>query len=429
MWRILFRVLCLEILIDGFLIYWLFPAQWIHLLKDVLVAVVYFVFLPKEHVKDNMNALGNIFGVEIVVAMAAMFFIGIAQIFNPLSPGLLRGILGVKLMFLPWALIPLAFTYVRDLKDVENFFRLIVLASIPINLFGMVQYSQGQDFMVRTFGPGFYNNTMMAMVPGIIHTQSFVRIIGTFASSAHYAMFLAMNTPLCFGLFFTDRKYKYFWAAILTLNIVTLLCTGSRGGLMAMLFMAGMFAFLSKRARPAMIVIALLVLILYGSFKTLGRTVGMRFATITQGAELRGRTVETAPQQFLIYLNKYPIGRGIGAGSQGARHLGKREGQFFLVENYLSKMQLEVGLPGVLVFYFLIFFIIMKIMRHWIGPPGDSKAYIFSIAMAAFCVAQFTVGTLFSSIDNPPACVFLWVFLGFLAKLPYVNVMDEEYDY
>ncbi len=425
-WRFVLRLMCVEILFDGFLIYYFYTQPLMFFFKDAMLFFTFFFFMTKESTRDLMSELGQVMGAGIVLLMAGLIAVGFLQIFNPLSPGLLRGILGFKVMFLPWTGILLGYAYVNRTEDVAGLFRLIGYTSFPINIFGVIQYIKGPNFMPGTFGPGFLLSTSVANIYGVSYEESFVRIVGTFASSAHYSLFLAMNALVCLALFFADRR-KGVWLIASVLNCFTLLGTGSRGGLLSTLLMVFIFAALFRRARPMMITFFIVVGGFFLGFSTLKESVSERFKTAADVKNINDRTVATAPKQFTEYLSIYPLGRGIGAAQQAARHLGKYEGKFYLVENYLSKLQLEMGIVGVVLFYLMILLILMRWFRTWLPPPSEDATYIFSIALTAYCFGQLTIGGIFSSIDTPPAATFIWIFMGMMVRIATLPPEYPEY--
>ena len=61
---------------------------------------------------------------------------------------------------------------------------------------------------------------------------------------------------------------------------------------------------------------------------------------------IQERTFTTTSAMFVDYLDRYPIGIGLGAASQASRYLPGLEGTRILVENYASKLQVETGFRG-----------------------------------------------------------------------------------
>ncbi len=409
--------MCLEILVDGFLIYFFFPNPLLHFVKDALLILTYLFFMFKESFKESSNQLGETMGSGVVLSLTLFLAVGVAQIFNPQSPGLTRGLLGLKITYLPLTGLLLGFVYCSDEGTIPRLFKMIVTASIPINIFGMIQYVHGPGFMVENFGPGFILNTQTANIYGVSESESFVRIVGTFASGAHYALFLSMNSLLSLSLFFTDRRYKVIWFAAFALSLFALLATGSRGGLVSTVLMILVFSFFTRRTRAGALGVMLTVIILAFAFSVLKASVSKRFQSAAKISSLRERSIDTTPQQFMEHLNANPMGKGIGSASQASRHLGKTEGKFQLVENYLSKLQLELGILGVVSFYLMIFLMLSRWYDQWLGPPVRSDEHIFYSAMSAYCFTEFTIGGIFSSIDTPPASLFIWIFAGMMAKV------------
>lgn len=416
-WRVLFNLMCLQILIDGFFIYYYFPNPLLHFVKDAMLVLTYLFFMFKESFKENSNWLGESLGSGVVLTLTLFLTIGVAQVFNPQSPGLFRGILGLKITYLPLAGMLLGFVYCDREETILRLFRLIAAASIPINIFGMIQYSHGPGYMVEHFGHGFLLNAQTANIYGVRAADSFVRIIGTFASGAHYALFLAMNSVLCLALFSVDRKWKIVWYGAFALTLFALLGTGSRGGLVSAVSMIALFALFTRKTRASALSVIVTVIILAFAFSILKASVSKRFQSAANITALRERSIDTAPKQFLDALSANPMGKGIGSASQASRHLGKTQGKFQLVENYISKLQLELGIIGVLSFYLMIFLLCGRWYREWLGPPERTDSYILYSAMTAFCFVEFTVGGIFSSIDTPPASVFIWIFTGMMAKV------------
>ena len=366
----------------------------------------------QEPLRDWINQLGKEFGLGVVSCMSALFVVGVLQIFNPYSPGLLRGILGLKLMFMPWLIIPLAYAYFDNAQVLGRFFKILVIFSIPINIFGLTQYVKGPTFMVATFGPGFNSNTMQAMVYG--YHATFVRIIGTFASSAHYSHYLIFNVIICLALFLSGSKPRWLWVAIILQNFFCQLCTGSRGALLELGVMFIFFLAVMKRARSVMTAFLLFGGGLYLAFANLGPIVAKRFETVTEIKGVRKRTVDMAPKMFADLLAKYPLGKGMGAASQASRHLGKIQGEFSLIESYTSKLQLEMGVAGVILFYLMVVMFILQ-WRRWVRAfYQEDDAYLFFMALSAYAIGCLVAGAF---PETPPTSVFLWASLGILPRI------------
>lgn len=409
-------------IIDGFLVYFFFTFKPMFFARDIFPALTFLFFMLQEPFRDALNELGRELGILVFFSMAALLTVGILQIYNPESPGLIRGLLGIKLMFLPWLLIPLSYVYFTDIETVENFFKKILIFSIPVNTIGLLQFFLGPGFMIATFGPGFANNTQLAHIYSADYTgASFVRIAGTFASSALYGQFLVFIVIICFVLLYAETKPRWLWLLIMAQNLFCILGTGSRGALLFLVLMFISFSFMLKRARSVIFGLVLFSATLFAAFLTLGPAVTARFEDAARISGIRARTVETTSKMFMMILDRYPLGKGIGSASQASRHLGKIQGEYELVENYQSKLQMEVGIVGVILFYALMVFIFAR----WVEWRGqffeDTKSHLFFCALSAYFGACVVVGVF---PDTAPASVFFWSCVGLLPRLAQFGRME-----
>src|SRR5262245_32753021 len=103
-WRTLFPLIFILTLVDGFLSNMYPNFQAMLLLKDFLILLVLFFFSMKERMSEHTRLLKQTLGNQVWFLAAGLVVLGFFQIFNPLSPGVLRGILGFKVMFYYWVL-------------------------------------------------------------------------------------------------------------------------------------------------------------------------------------------------------------------------------------------------------------------------------------------------------------------------------------
>ena len=89
-WRTFFPFIFIFTLVDGFLSNLFYPAKWALLAKDVLILLVYFFFMMQEHVGRWVFHFRKAVGNPTWFFAAAVMIWAVIQIFNPLSPGLVR---------------------------------------------------------------------------------------------------------------------------------------------------------------------------------------------------------------------------------------------------------------------------------------------------------------------------------------------------
>lgn len=424
-WRLSFPIFFLFATFDGFISNLFFPAKLPLLYKDIFLVVIYFFFFVTERTGELVSQLKGQIGNTAWFCAIAFMLIGLFQIFNPASSSILVGILGFKVMFFYWPIALLAFTYIHKPDDVRKFLMMIVIFSIPINCFGLYQFFQGPRFMVQTFGPGFAQATVIAAIEA--GTGDFVRIIGTFASSGQFSSFLVTNSAFCLGLMLTSPSLqgRVFFSGCQVLNFLTLLATGSRGWLLILILDFLIFVVISRRSRPKMMAVFFVSFSLYFGFSFLGAGVIGRYRSLQRIEMVRHRTLETTQAMFLEILGDAPLGKGLGAGSTATRHLAGVDplAKRYLVENYLSKLQMETGIAGVLLFYIFSILLLLRIGR-WLT---FFRARNFEIAesLTAYAIVHFSLVSLFNLLDSPPTPIFLWATIGILARLSRFYEMEE----
>ncbi len=405
-------------MVDGFISNWLYPARLPLLYRDFLIIGVYGLFISEESLGRWVTQLRERIGPGAWFFAMSFIVVGLLQVLNPLSPDVLVWLLGLKVLFLYWPLAILAYAYVDNLDRARGLIKAIVYFSAPISLFGLYQFWRGPEFLVSTFGPGFERATLMAHIEGIQAQDSFLRIIGTFASTGQFSSFLLINTMFSFALLFStkDKRERLIVIGCAVLNFLALLATGSRGALAVLVIEAFVFALLCRRARQPLVVALLIGVSLYFGFNWLGENVVTRFESLRDMEMVRHRTLDTTSAMFVDIFNEYPLGRGLGTASVAARHLlGEESSGWGMVENYLSKLQMETGILGVLLFYLFLGVLSIRWLRAWLTPlEGHARDLV--LALAAYCLTLFVTGGLFGGLDTPPQSVFLWALIGIAAR-------------
>lgn len=419
-WRRLFPLIFLFTCVDGFISNWLYPARVPLLYRDIFVLGVYVLFIGQEPVGAWIGQLRERIGRGPWLLMMSFMFVGLLQIFNPLLPNALVGLLGFKVLFFYWPLALLAYAYVDTLERARGLFKTIVYCSVPINLFGLYQFWQGPEFLVTTFGPGFERAAIMAHVEGATRSdETFLRVIGTFASSGQFSSFLIANAMLSFALLFSSRRKRDWWVfgGCAILDFLTMLATGSRGGLVTLVLTVGMLALLSSSVRRSLLIAIVVASSLYVGFEWLGGNVVARFESLRDMEMVRHRTLETTPAMLISLIEEYPLGRGLGSGSTASRHILVEDStDWELVENDPSKLQLETGIFGVILFYLLVMTLSMRWIRKW-HKTLDKATFDFVAPLSAYCLTRFALSFLIGGFDTPPTAVFFWALVGIVARL------------
>ncbi len=421
-WRLFFPLIFLFSCVDGFISNFLYPAILPLLYRDILVLLVYLLFIFQEPVNLHFNDFFNSTNQSCWILALCFVFVGFLQIFNPALPSLIVGLLGFKTYFFYWPLAVLAYAYMKDIETAQRFLGKIAILSIPINLFGIYQFFAGPYFMVDTFGPGFERAVIMAGFEGAIDwDDSFVRVIGTFSSSGQYAHFLVINIMICFALFLGSHglRKKSFLGLALFLSFVALLTTGTRGGLLLVGTSVLLSSYLCGVGRGFWMVFILSGGLYFG-FHWLGESVMKRFETLRDMDMISERTIETTPLMFQAVLESNPMGRGIGIATGASRHLvGEMSIDIEMVENHPTKLLLEVGILGAASFYAFAFSLIIHWVHKWILLPKETRT--LTGPLSSYCLVALALSFLIGGFDSPPGSLYFWTFLGIVAKMAVIS--------
>lgn len=428
-WRRLFPAIFVFSLVHGFISNWLYAARLSLLYRDIFLLGVYLLFISQEPVGRWVRLLRERIGQIPWLLFLSFMLVGMVQIFNPLLPAMLVGLLGFKVLFFYCPLAVLAFAYADNLDRARALFKPIVYLSAPINLFGLYQFWKGPEFLITTFGPGFERAIIMAHIEGATRKEeTFLRVFGTFASSGEFSSFLIANGMLSFALLFSSRtKFeRLMFSGCALLNFPTMLATGSRGGLITLILAALILGVLCSNTQWRLVIALVVASSLYLGFGWLGHHVVVRFLSLRDLDMVHQRTLETTPAMFTDLVRDYPLGRGLGAGSAASRHvLGDDSTEWELVENDPSKLQLETGILGVILFYCFVITLSLRWIRKW-HKPLDRATFEFVAPLAAYCLPRLWLSFVVGGFDSAPGAVFFWAFVGIVARLSARSILSKQ---
>ena len=251
----------------------------------------------------------------------------------------------------------------------------------------------------------------------------------------------------CFGFMLLQRKGmtlpRWFFAlGLLAFVLVVGVLTGRRKMIVELAIFLGAFYalrawYLQRDMRIAVIAVALTLFTYMGAYVLLPSEEpgGLRPSTDARFGKYseRASTVFEDVPRRIMDLGVKPVswaieqhgwlGAGVGAGSQGTRHFGAEASG--AAEGGLGKVTVELGLPGLLLAFWLAFAAIRyvgAILRIMAAKAPRSANFAFG--MVAFLLANVAA---FSVATQAYADIFIllslgWVF-GFLLSLP---VLVEE---
>jgi hypothetical protein len=200
----------------------------VYFAKDIVLLAAYVGFWnSRAQLRFRLTPLP---GLAVALGLAAFF--GALQVFNPRLPSLALGVLGFRSYFL---YAPLAFVLPAAFDDdaaLGRFLKWYLLIPIPVGLLAGLQffapggsalnvYARGGADTVSTFG-----------------SSTYVRVTGTFSYISGYGGYLLASAILLLIVFATVRwrlrGHLRLYAA-LTMTILGMLMTGSRGAVPGLL--------------------------------------------------------------------------------------------------------------------------------------------------------------------------------------------------
>ena len=408
--------------------------------KDLLVALVYVSFLLDARARRE-----RIPAFSFRVPLLAFVALGVVQVFNPASPSLLYGLLGLKVYFFYIPLVVIGYSLVRSESDLRAILLEFAIVAAIIALLGIVQGIVGLDFLnptvlapeLEALGREVRRSSLSgALVP---------RATSIFVSEGRQGSFMMLAFLITFGgaAYFHVQRARgasiVFGASIIT--FVALMLHGSRAGFLLGLLSLGVLSSTyvlsggtpDARHRLQAFVWAtpILACVLGGAIYALfPSSVMARWAlyaeSLTPGSttsELWWRLWEYPTLNFRGALESGHalLGQGIGTASLGVQYVQRLFGTAPPpppVESGYGTLLLELGILGPLLW---VIWSGTLVYASWICVRKLRGTPLFPVAAAFtwfFMLLMFplTYGAL-NAYQNYLYNAFFWVMVGMLHKL------------
>ena len=116
--------------------------MYIYFAKDVLVGLTYIALLAERAKRDT-----PLFRAPFRYALGLFVLLGLVQVFNPHSPSIFYGLLGLKLYFYYIPLMFVGYAMLRKEDDLRRFLVVNMVLAAVISLVGIIQTIIGLDFL------------------------------------------------------------------------------------------------------------------------------------------------------------------------------------------------------------------------------------------------------------------------------------------
>ena len=410
--------------------------------KDVLLGFVYLSFYLAVRRRREKT-----FRPPFLLFFSLFFFLGVLQIFNPYSPSILYGLLGLKLYFYYVPLLFVGYALIRNDEDLRKFLAINAALAGVIGGLGIVQAIVGQQFLnPEHLAPELENLGNLSKISPLTHQIVYLPD-SVFVSAGRFAIYLTVAVIVLAGaagylLLHTVRGRKTVLVAFGVLGTAVLL-SGSRGTIMSagisLLALCAGFLWgapwrwrqahrLVRAIRRSFLIAAFGVAALILLFPN---EAASRLAFYTEtlspdssSYELSFRSWEYPINNLLAAFDvpNWMIGNGTGTASLSTQYvskvLGRHEPMAWVEEGY-GDLVVEMG---ILAPFLWILWSASLLYYGWKVVRRLRETRLFPIAFAIWWYAFWLLypwmfGGLWS-FQNYISNAYLWLLVGMLFRLP-----------
>ncbi len=403
---------------EGALRKWIFPelSQVVYLATDLLLFGAYLGFFGRRLVRDEPLFERH----PANAALGALVLLVVLELFNPTLPNLWVGLFGVKayLLYVPLLfMVPSLFPRPSSARRFVTAF--LIVALVPL-LLGPVQFWSPPDSVINRYAwdEEFLQGIEEGIPTATGYLGTLVRVTGTFSYISTYAVYLLLLVPLALAWGLWEHRTWFRRAAygILTLALLNLLMTGSRGPLLILGGTIPLLLVLARRApwgaRPAP-VIALGALLLFGGL--------IGIAVLDPETLLFLQRFETTQDLSwrIAGLAGFPLAALQDAGSFGYGVGTTHQATIFLAadvvgvvspppaEGELERIVLELGPLGLVLVLVVRLLVIVRLWTASRATLGTDAGPLVLTALV-YCISLVPGGPVF----NHTASLFYWFLAG-----------------
>jgi hypothetical protein len=425
-------------------------SMYVYFAKDALVGVIYMSMIADRTRRHTIR-----FRLPFRFAMGAFVILGLVQVFNPLSPSMLYGLLGLKLYFYYVPLMFVGYAMVRNENDLRRFLVVSMVLAAVISLVGILQTIVGQDFL-NPHNSGAEIEELGHLVRYTPSGLAVIRPSSVFVSDGRFAEYLILAFILGLGtagylLLRSGRGGKFVFPALGLVALATIL-SGARGAFVFMMasglvIPAGMLwgapenvgatSRLVRAIRRSFIFVVLAVSLSVILFPdVVGAHMAFYRETLMPDSETSelGTRVWDYPLQNMGYAFLDPnwvLGHGIGTASLGVEYVSRIMGvppSDVGVENGFGVLMLELGILGPILWLawagslvFAACRIVLRLKGTWAFPIA------LAIAWFSFLLIFPMTWQTITQYQNFSANAYFWLLVGVLFRLPeLVNQNADE---
>ena len=402
---------------EGALRKWALPSAQaeIYFLKDLLLVLAYIGFVIQRPASRSVLQDER----PITIVLVFVFIYSLMEVFNPNSPSVLIGLIGLKAYFL---YAPLAFILPYAIKSRTHLFWLIwcyLLLAIPVAILGFIQVAAGPESGLNTYVSHTEGESLLAQFGA---SYELVRTSGTFSYITGYTTFLTVIALLAIGFNSAQGwrlKNNLVPVTALVLVVGAMFTTGSRTTFYSLFATAPLFLILGLRAgvlttNVAVRLCALLPLIVFAAMNLSPEAVQAFSHRASHADDPVERLLGPMTQAIEAISNAPIFGMGIGVTHNSALSVMGALELWWLDANLVfegetARVAVELGAIGFVLVYALRIVIVAFALRC-VFSYKDQAYRCLGIAM----VANLSLGLIVPVVNNVTAGLYYWGSLGLL---------------
>jgi hypothetical protein len=424
-------------------------SMTVYFAKDFLAAIAYFsfYFAKRRGEVDNFKA-------SFLVPLGIFFGLALVQVFNPFSPNIMYGLLGMKLYFYYVPLLYLGYAMLKTPADLDRLLKVSLIVGIVISALGIAQSVLGVSFLTpENMQADIYEMSHVVRYSPITHQEVFAPS-SVFVSSGRFSFYLILLWILAMGAqgyFLLARKpgakYGFIGIGVVT---VAVMITGTRTPFVFVIGSAFVMtaAFLwgapwrwgqghrmVKALRRGFLIGGLGLILMVEVFPTV---IGGNWSFFTEtlsiggeGSDLINRSWDYPVRNLLGAIDEGNLltGHGTGMSSLGMQyvsHFLNEQFPDYAVESGYGALIVEMGVWGPILWFLWVSVLlwqgwkIVRSLRETVYFPLGFAIWWYAV-VALVLLMYFAMQFYQNFVNN----AYLWLLTGVLYRLPILAKMPQ----
>ncbi len=394
------------------------------------------------------------FRAPFLAPLAALVGLAAIQIFNPGSPSILFGLLGMKLYFLYVPMMYAGYALLENGEDLQRFLLFNLAIGAVIAGLGIAQSVLGLSFLNPVdIAPEL--QALTSVVRGSAEGGYVPAITSVFASSGRFSAYIIVLVILAMGAsayLLLRRRRAAVWAfATLAIALVAAMQSGSRGAILyaviSMLAVGAGFLWgapwhwaqghrLVKAVRRSLLVGAFGLLVMVQLFpRSIGASWNFYYDTLSPTSEnselgYRAWDYPLGGLESAFQDGNWLLGQGTGTSSLGAGYIAEVFNEPTIpltsAESGFGTLIKEMGILGAILW---LIFSASLLTHAWKAVKRTRRTMYFPVALSFFWFAFLLLVPLtfmaISNYENYVMNAYFWILIGVLFRLPHLAQIPE----